>query len=264
MAERSPSREKITAGTSTLDLALRALEFLVAESTPQSLASIAKALEASKSTILRHLVTLSAHGLVNQDGDSGRYEPAVKLLVWGEAVRSRFDVVSAARDPMVRLRDKTAQAVTLCGRIDRRLVVLELIQGRTVIEFGTRAGTRLDYHASAHGRIWLAHADEAERERILAEPMKAWTPHTIVDPTVLRQQLVEIRRRGWAAAPDEIIVSVNALAAPIFDHRGEQVGSLAIVGATQFIPSPPMESQIRDVLGAAEEVSRTLGWRPTP
>jgi len=264
MTERSSAPVKMTAGTSTLDLALRALEFLVAEGSPQSLASIAKALTASKATILRHLVTLSAHGLVNQDPDSGRYQPAVKLLVWGEAIRSRFDVVPAARDTMVRLRDRTAQAVTLCGRIDGQVVVLELIQGRTVIEFGTRAGTRLDFHASAHGRVWLAFTDDAERERLLAEPLKPWTPHTIVDPDALRAELVEVKRRGWASAPDEIIISVNALAAPIFDHRGRQVGSLAIVGATQFIPSPPLESQIHDVLAAAEEVSRSLGWRPTP
>lgn len=252
---------KITAGTSTLDLALRVLEHLVNESKPQSLAMIAKAFGASKSTVLRHLVTLEAHGLVHQDEASARYEPAVKLLVWGEAVRSRFDVVPASHDAMVRLRDATSQAVTLCGRIDREIVVLELIQGRSVIEFGTRPGTRLDAHASAHGRVWLAFGCADEREAVLAAPMRAWTPHTTTDPTVLAREIAEVRRRGWATAADEIIVSVNALAAPVFDHRGEQVGSIAIVGPTQFIPAPPTESQIREVLAAAQDISRALGWR---
>lgn len=261
MTDEPGAPGKITAGTSTLDLALRVLEHLVNESKPQSLAMIAKALSASKSTVLRHLVTLEANGLVHQDRASSRYEPAVKLLVWGEAVRSRFDVVPASHDVMIRLRDTTSQAVTLCGRIDGEIVVLELIQGRTVIEFGTRPGTRLDTHASAHGRVWLAFGRPEDRAAALAAPLRVWTPQTITDPALLQREIDEVRRRGWATAADEIIVSVNALAAPVFDHRGEQVGSIAIVGPTQFIPAPPLDSQVREVLAAAQDISRALGWR---
>lgn len=263
MSDHDEPSVKEAAGTSTLDLALRVLDLLVQESRPQGIAQIAKALSASKSTVYRHLVTLARHGLVRQDPATERYEPAVKLLVWGEAVRSRFDVVSAARDPMVRLRDATEQAVTLCGLVDRELVVLELIQGRTVIEFGTRPGTRLDFHASAHGRCWLAFTDPDFREAMLAAPLKAWTPRTLVDRDALRAAIAEVAARGWATAADEIITSVNALAAPIFDHRNAIAGTVAIVGATQFIPSPPHDTQVREVLAAAERISTALGWRPS-
>jgi len=263
--EADDASGKLAGGTSTLDLALRVLDFLVGESRPQALAQIAAALGASKSTVYRHLVTLGRHGLVRQDQQTDRYEPAVKLVVWGEAVRARFDVMTAARDVMVRLRDETAQAVTLCGPMDGGgVVVLELIQGRTVIEFGTRPGTRLDYHASAHGRVWLAFGAAARREAALAGPLRQWTQHTLTDPAALRREIEAIRARGWATAPDEIVIAVNALAAPVFDHRGEQVGSLAIAGPTQFIPSPPTEAQIRAVLAAAQDISRQLGWSAKP
>ncbi len=186
------------------------------QSRPASLSQIAEALSASKATIYRHLVTLQRHGFVRQEAETGRYEAGIKLMVLGEALRQRFDIVSAAREELMTLRDRTGQAVTVCAAIDDELIVLELIQGRTLIEFATRPGTRLAFHASAHGR---------------------------------------------ATAPDEVITGVNTLAAPVFDHRKVLVGSIAIVGATQFIPPVPDPEQIREVVGSAARISRGLTWK---
>lgn len=253
--------EKEPAGTSTLDLALRALELLALENQPMALAQIAQALAASKATIYRHLVTLQRHGLVSQDPETGRYEAGVKLMVLGEAVRTRFDIVTAGRDELMRLRDATGQAVTICRIVDGELVVLDLIQGRTVVEFGTRPGTRFDLHNSAHGKVWLAFGPPALLDRTLSAPMRQWTPHTITDPERLRAEVAQVRERGWAIAADEMITAVNALAAPVFDHRNQIAGSIAIVGSTQFIPSPPDAQHLEKILAAARSISQGLGWR---
>ena len=53
---------------------------------------------------------------------------------------------------------------------------------------------------------------------------------------------------------------VNALAAPVFDHRGDWRGAIALVGATQFIPETPSGEQIGHVTAAAAAASRRLGW----
>ena len=59
----------------------------------------------------------------------------------------------------------------------------------------------------------------------------------------------------------EVIEGVNALAAPVFDHSARMVGSIAIVGATQYIPPEPARAQIEAVVGAAQRISRALGWK---
>jgi len=257
----SASGKTAPAGTSTLDLALRAVEYLVQQSRPAALAQIAEALCASKATIYRHLVTLQKHGFVRQEPETGRYEAGIKLMVLGEALRQRFDIVAAAREELMTLRDHTGQAVTVCAAIDAELIVLELIQGRTLIEFATRPGTRLAFHASAHGKIWLAFGSRERAETIANGPLKAWTPATIVTRDALLADLALVRERGWATAPDEVITGVNTLAAPVFDHRQILVGSIAIVGATQFIPPIPDPEQIREVVGSAARISRGLTWQ---
>jgi DNA-binding IclR family transcriptional regulator len=243
-ALRSPRR-----GTGTLDLALRVLEHLAHHSHAMSLGAIAKEFAASKATVYRHLQALVQQGFVHQDEATGNYEIGIKLVVLGEAARGRFDIVRAGRDELIALRDKTQQAATVCSMVQSSPVVLDLIQGHTVIEFGTRPGTRLSLDASAHGKVWLAFSSGAPIEQALARS------HGRV------QEIAKIRRRGWATAPSEVIDGVNALAAPVLDHSARMVGSIAIVGATQFIPPEPAPAQIEAVVGAARRISLALGWK---
>lgn len=248
-------------GTSTLDLALRVLDFLSFRSEPAALGEIAQEFGASKATVYRHLVTLQRHGYVRQDEQSGRYEAGVKLLVLGEAIRARFDVVASARPALMNLRDQTGQAVTLCTLNDGEVVVLELVQGRTIIEFATRPGTHLAFHASAHGKVWLAFGPLGLIDEVAARPLPAWTPQTITDPAALRAEVERVRRAGWAAAPDQVITGVNTVAAPVLDHRGQLAASIAIVGSTQFIAPDPDPAQLAEVADCAARISRDLGWR---
>ncbi len=248
-------------GTETLDLPLRMLDFLAGLPHPTPLTHIARTLSASKATVYRHLQMLLRHGFVRQDERTGHYGIGVKLIVLGEASRDQFGIVAVARDEMRRLRDKTGQAISICAMVDDSLVVLELIHGHTLVEFATRPGTRLDLHASAHGKVWLAFGTPDLLSRVLASPRKAWTPHTLTDGKALTKDVTTIRRRGWAVAPNEVVMGVNTLAAPVHDHRGALVGSIAIVGSTQFVPVKPSETQIADVTATAARISRVLGWK---
>jgi len=56
-----------------------------------------------------------------------------------------------------------------------------------------------------------------------------------------------------------VLFGVNALAAPLFDHRGAYAGALAIVGSTQYIGAKPKPQQLALVQEAAQRISRTLG-----
>ncbi|MDH7794950.1 MULTISPECIES: IclR family transcriptional regulator [unclassified Beijerinckia] len=248
-------------GTSTLDLALRLVEYLAYQSGPTPLGTIAAAFDASKSTVYRHLQTLQRHGFVRHDPATGSYDIGVKMMVLGEASRSRFDIVTTARPELLALRDATGQAVTICTLIDDEVVVLELTQGRTVIEFATRPGTRMALHASAHGKVWLAFGPDHLLDKVASAPLQSWTPDTITDPKRLIRDVKEARTRGWTTAPDEVISGVNTLAAPVRNHHGTLIASIAIVGAKQFIPATPTPAQITATLETAARISGTLGWR---
>jgi DNA-binding IclR family transcriptional regulator len=261
MVGRTPARSGTAPkDTGTLDLALRILDHLAEQTSPVALTAIAQAFSASKSTVYRHLSALARHGFVRRDVSSGRYAIGVKLMVLGETSRGNFEIVTVARDALLKLRDTTGQAVSLCALLDDDLVVLDLMHGRSVVEFTTRPGTRLALHASAHGKIWLAFGPQDLIKKVLAAPRAAWTTHTHTDAKTIVSEVQAVRKRGWSTAPNQVIMGVNTLAAPVFDHRGVLVGSIAVVGSTQFVAPKPAPAQIGAVLDAARRVSSDLGW----
>jgi DNA-binding IclR family transcriptional regulator len=247
-------------GTGTVDLALRILQHLAAQTSPVALTAIAKTFAASKSTVYRHLIALARHGLVRRDASTGRYAVGIKLVVLAEASRGNFEIVAVARNALLKLRDRTGQAVSLCTLLDDDLVVLDLMHGRSVVEFSTRPGTRLALHASAHRKIWLPFGPDGLLDKALGRPREPWTPHTLTDAKTIEGEVRLVRKRGWSTAPNEAVMGVNTLAAPVLDHRGALSGSIAIVGSTQVIAARPAAEQLSAVLEAARSVSRDLGW----
>ena len=191
-----------------------------------------------------------------------RYAAGIKLFVLGERLRERFDVLAVAREEMASLREETGQPVTLSTLVENQVVVLEVLQGRAIVNFGTQPGTVLDLHASAHGNVALAFGPEGLMEHCLTRPLKAWTPQTICSTNALRRAVAQVRARGWATAPNRVLQGVNGLAAPLFNHTGAYAGAVAIAGSIQYIPASPSLALIRAVTQTAERISRKLGWNP--
>jgi DNA-binding IclR family transcriptional regulator len=245
-------------GTSTLDLGLRIVEFLARQERPAPLGKIATNLSASKATVYRHLQTLVRHGFARRSGDSGSYQAGVKLLILGEASRRGFDVVPSARDELTDLGKLTGQAASVAAIVDGELVVLDMVQGHSVVEFGTRPGTRLGIHASALGKIWLAFGADADKAPCWNEPLRAWTSSTITDHAALKRAVSLTHKRGYALAPNETIIGINTIAAPVFNHRSELVAALGITGSIQFIEANPKPRLIKAVIAAADRVSQRL------
>ena len=248
-------------GTETVDLSLRMLEHLAASREPVGVTDLARAFDSSKATVYRHLQTLMRHGFVRQEPATMRYEVGIKLFILGERIRERFEVLAVARDEMARLREQCDQAVSLSALADDQVVVLEVLQGRSIVNFGTQPGTVLDLHASAHGKVALAFGPEELLKRCLEKTLKAWTPQTIRTRPALLRALEQVRSRGWATAPNQVLPGVNGVAAPIFNHLLSYVGAIAIVGSIQHIPATPSRDQIGAVTEAARRISVKLGWR---
>ena len=258
--DRPARKPRPAPATETVDLSLRLLERLASSRESIGVSELAREFNASKATIYRHLQALVLHDFVHQEATL-RYVAGIKLFVLGERLRERFDVLAVAGEDLLRLRDETGQPVTLTTLVEDQVVVLELLQGHAIVNFGTQPGTVLDLHASAHGKVALAFGPEGLLDRCLARPRKAWTSHTLCSPTALRRAVAQVRARGWSTAPNQVLHGVNGLAAPIFNHAARYVGAVAIAGSIQYIPASPPPDQIRAVTQTAKQISRKLGCK---
>ena len=76
---------------------------------------------------------------------------------------------------------------------------------------------------------------------------------------LLEQEIEKIRQRGWATAPNEILIGLNTLAAPVFGADGHLAAVIGIVDSIQYIDAMPSAEQIRRTLLAAQQISELLG-----
>jgi len=248
-------------GVQAVILTLRILEFLAEQRGPTGVTSLAEALGTTKSRIFRHLRTLAGQGYIVQAADSERYQIGSQLVRLGRLVGDRLDLTSTAQPVLRELRDTLGHAAVI-GQVEAEGVrVLTRVPGKSAIEIQVKPGSLLAFHSSAQGKVALAFGEETQRTQVLRSRLEMYTPHTIIKPGVLEEEIERTRRRGWAVAPNEAVIGLNALAAPVFDAAGALAGTIAVVDSIQFIAAEPSDQQVRLTMTAAQRVSEGLGYR---
>jgi DNA-binding IclR family transcriptional regulator len=73
--------------------------------------------------------------------------------------------------------------------------------------------------------------------------------------------VAQVRSRGWATSPNQVLQGVNGLAAPIFSHSGAYAGAIAVAGTVQTVPGSPSAELVKALCQTAAQISRHLGHR---
>lgn len=107
---------------------------------------------------------------------------------------------------------------------------VERISGRLAVPIVSRSGTRLPLHATAVGKVLLAHAPDDVVEQALRHPHRI-TDRTVVERGPLLRQLAAVRRRGYALTDEEMSVGTTSVAVPVVDRDGQVVAALGVVAA---------------------------------
>ncbi|WP_291672686.1 IclR family transcriptional regulator [Bosea sp. (in: a-proteobacteria)] len=249
------SENAVRAGETTLLV----LETVAFADEPMGVTQIANRLGIAKSAIHRHLQGLTERGYLTQNQSTARYTLGPKAYLIGRLAPGIEDVAAAADGPMREARDKVGLTTVLTAPSMSGMVVLKTVHGTTAIAIGARPGSELPMHASAQGFVTLAFGPALHLERTLRQPLVPLTAHTITEPETLKAIVETVRRDGYATAPEQALLGINALAAPVFNAAGELVAAAAIVSSIQFVPAEPDAGMIAAVVEMARQISRNLG-----
>jgi IclR family transcriptional regulator, KDG regulon repressor len=242
----------------SVHLAIDVLETVSFADDEMGVTQIAERLSVTKGSVHRHLLTLVERGYLAQNPATSRYTigPKGRLLA---RLAPETDLVQLSEGPMRELRDALGQSVVLSEMTPRGALVLATLASTSPIEIGVRSGSELPFHASAQGKVMLAYAPRPFQTRILSRKLEPFTEKTVTSADRIEKALVNIAKRGYASAPEESMLGLNALATPIFDSHDACIGSLAIVGSIQFLPDKPKQADIDALTKASQQISRKLG-----
>lgn len=192
--------------------------------------------------------------------EDGAYEIGRRLWDIGTLARVERDLRDIASPYLQDVHRTTHETVHLAVRDGLHSLYVDRIVDRTTAQVLSRAGARLPLHATAVGKVLLAHAPGDVVRAALTDPARI-TAHTITEPGRLHREISETRRRGFARTAEEMTPGAWSVAVPIALPGGDVVAALGIVVAS---PRRDLVRLVPVLQVAANAVARSLppGWRP--
>ncbi|WP_419992989.1 IclR family transcriptional regulator [Streptomyces boninensis] len=243
----------------SVDRAVSILQVLAAQG-PSGVTEIAEALGIHKSTVFRLLATLEARGLVEQGGERGRYAIGYTVIELAGGVTKGSDLSLLSRPICQQLAAAVGETVNLAVHDGEAVVSVDQVISSAAITSIDWVGKRTPMHATSAGKVFLAHLPQDEAAEILARPLEEYTPHTVTDPALLKEELQTIRELGYGAASEEHEIGLAALSAPIRSLSGEVVATVTVSGPTFRINDRTIPRLAEQLIAAGDKISWRKGY----
>jgi DNA-binding IclR family transcriptional regulator len=259
---RAPAGPRRTSGGKLLAV----LDAFTRDRPALTLSEIARTVGVPLSTAHRLVGELWRWGGLERDAD-GRFRVGLRLWELGALAPRGLGLRDAALPFMEDLYEVTHQNVQLAVRDDDEVVYVERFASRDAVNVLTQVGSRFPLPPTGVGLVLLAYAPVEVQERVLAAPLKKYTPHTVTDPRQLRRTLADIRRTGHVVSEQQVTMGGVSVAAPVW--AGDAVVAALSVVVPGTTPAA-VRSVTPSVLAAARGISRVLtqsagaGWSLEP
>jgi DNA-binding IclR family transcriptional regulator len=202
----------------------------------KTLGEVARKARMPEPSTLRYLATLTALGFVEHEsaGEEGRYRLGIEAFSLAKRAIGNPDIRGLALPHMQGLLHRYEETVNLAVFRQRRLVIIEVLEGLRSIRQGARVGERDRLRSTALGKAILAtYSDEEALELVRSEPLERFTPRTIMDEDHMLRELKSIRSRGFAIDDEESEVGLRCVGVAIPVHPGYAFG-LSISGPSHL------------------------------
>jgi IclR family KDG regulon transcriptional repressor len=221
-----PSFKRVPA----IDKCFAILELLAQSKEPMGISSIAGKLDLNKSTVFNIVHTLMDLNVLENQAD-GKF-------VFGT---------------------RTKLSAFLGFRSDGHVILIDKVDSAYGIKLSSEIGMRMPVLAGAGIKAMLSQLSDEEIDEILARTeLKSYTPHSIIDKGVYKEEILEVRRQGIAYDREEYIEGMVAFAIPIKANGRDLQAAIWAVGMTRQVPEASIPALTELLKGVSEEINYRL------
>lgn len=253
------------AGIQSLEAGINLLRTLVDAGRPMKLKDIAAARGMSPSKAHRYLVSLCRTGIAAQDSDHPVYRLGPYALEMAITCLNSTRPVKLASDALAALSEEIGLTVALATWGNRGSTIVRIEESSRPVSMNIRAGTVAPVTRSASGLLFAALLPWHVVEPLVAAEIEALPPgQRRATRQALDRALAEVRRTGIASVSQALVPGADALAAPIFEHRGRITLALLAVGASGTFSLAADGPAAAVLKRHARAISEALGFRGEP
>ena len=226
----------------------------------QSLEQVARATGLNESTALRYLLSLSKHGLVDRDGDSGVFRLGLGLFRLGARAMDSRDIFAIADPVMAALQAQFGESINLAMRQQDKLVLIRVLGRPDSMRKEGKVGETDPWHATSLGKAILAAMPDEERHEIQAGlVLHRYTPGTKTGLADLDRDLTSIRQQGYSVDDEEVVEGLRCVGVAVLDHKGQAHYGLSLSGPKSRMSYSRIQEIGGALIGYGAELSRKLG-----
>lgn len=211
----------------------------------------------------RYLVSFIESGFVEKT-KHGTYTLGHYVLEFSTAYLSRLDPITTASQMIDELRTQTHEGLILSVWGNSGVTVIRWYQARHPISVSISLGSNMNTLMSASGRIFMSHLPRNQTaqiiERELVEASDNTDPRAVKNLNDVDNIINEARTNGITAVEGHAVEWVSALAAPIFDYRGEIVLCLTMFGIKSNFDVDLNGINANLLRDTTKEISKQLGY----
>ncbi len=252
-------------GIQSVEVGGQLLVALVDAGGPMGLKELASRAGMSSAKAHPYLVSFGKLGLVQQDPVTSRYELGPFALQMGLISLQLLDPVRIAVPEIAPLGESLQLTVALAVLGNHGPTIVWIDEARAPIHVNMRSGTVMSNLHTATGLTFAAWLPQARLQALLLREAADAAPDgpatSPVDADVLSRMLAEVRKHGVGRTVGQPIAGINAMSAPVFDHRGDIVLAITAIGPAGTFDAD-WNGTVADALrGCARRVSQRLGHR---
>ena len=209
-------------GPDFVEALARGLDILAsfgADHRSMSLSEVAVAAGLARPTARRLLLTLEELGYVR--ARDGTFELTPKVMNLGMAYVSALGLWDIARPHLESLVARTGESSSMAQLDGSDIVYVARVSVPKLIALRVEIGTHFPAVQTSQGKVLLAALPADQVPAVLSQPSRSGLPPYIGrSPGQLRDELAEVRARGWALADEELAPGVRSVAVPVRDGTG--------------------------------------------
>lgn len=213
-----------------------------------------------KTSVFRMLKSLEEMEFLDK-GTDAKYRLGILFLKFGHLVSTRLDVRKLAYPIMNELHNDIKEAVNLIVRDGNEAIYIEKIDTKQKVRLYTAIGRKSPLYAGACSRAILSFLPDNEIKKYLESiELTSFAMGTITDKEKLYKTIVQARELGYTISYSELENYTAAIAAPIYNHKGEVVAGLSIAGLEANYQGDNVEIFVEKLKKATGEISKQLGY----
>lgn len=254
-----------TSGTAegTVSKALSVLDQVAGFGRPVRFSELLEASDYPKATLYRLLQTLLHQSMVSFDPDRQTYSLGVRLVRLAHQAWRQSSLAPVAQPYVEELSQIVGETVHLAQLDNGQVLYVDKRNARVPVEMFSQAGRVGPVYCTGVGKAMLAFVPEAEQDKIIVQQsFHRFTDHTYTSAVALRDELNEIRARGYAFDREEHEPGIICIAVPILTQNGRVIGGLSLTSTTARHSLTSLEAHLPAIKTTVSRIAEDAeAWR---